>query len=137
MQKQLFRQKTLDRVSSPEQLHDYMRVTNPAIWMVLGAVIALLAGLLALSSVRTLETTMDVRARVGDGSALVVLPAAQAKEVKAGMPLRIAGEEVAIEAVYLNDDGETVCTADIAAQDGTYDAVIVTDAISPIRFLLN
>ena len=137
MQNRLFRSKVMDRVSSPEQLHDYMRVTSPAIWMVLGAVIALLAGLLALSSVRTLETTMDVRARVGDGSALVVLPAAQAKEVKAGMPLRIAGEEVAIEAVYLNDDGETVCTADIAAQDGTYDAVIVTDAISPIRFLLN
>ena len=48
MQKQLFRQKTLDRVSSPEQLHDYMRVTNPAIWMLLGAVVALLAGLLVL-----------------------------------------------------------------------------------------
>ena len=137
MQKQLFRQKTLDRVSSPEQLHDYMRVTNPAIWMLLGAVVALLAGLLVLSSVRTLETTLDVRARIGGGTAYVTLPAAQAKSVKAGMPMRIAGEEVAIETVYLNDDGETVCTADIAAQDGTYDAVIVTDAVTPIRFLLN
>ena len=137
MQNRLFRKKSLERVASPEQLHDYMRVTNPAIWMVLGAVIALLAGLLVLSSVKTLETTMDVRARIDDGRALVVLSAAQAESVKAGMPLRVAGQEAAIETVYLNEDGETVCTADITAQDGLYDGSIVTDAISPIRFLLN
>ena len=29
----LFRQKTLDRISSPEQLTDYLRITNPGIWI--------------------------------------------------------------------------------------------------------
>lgn len=40
----VFRKKTLDRISSPEQITDYLRVTNPGIWVVLVAVILLLAG---------------------------------------------------------------------------------------------
>ena len=35
----VFRKKTLDRIASPEQLTDYLRVTNPGIWVVLGAVL--------------------------------------------------------------------------------------------------
>ena len=137
MQKQLFRKKSLERVSSPEQLQDYMRVTSPAMWMVLGAVIALLAGLLILASVGHLETTLPAQAQIAGGSITVTLPAAEATNVREGMPLRVAGQEVAIETVYKNDAGDTVCTAALSADDGTYDAQIVTDSISPIKFLLN
>lgn len=35
MNQQLFRQSSIDRVFSPEQLNDYIRVTNPGVWMVL------------------------------------------------------------------------------------------------------
>ncbi len=38
-----FRKKSLDRISSPEQLTDYLRVTNPGIWIFLAAVVVLLA----------------------------------------------------------------------------------------------
>lgn len=37
-----FRQESLDRAKSPEQLDDYIRVSNPGVWMVLGAVLLLL-----------------------------------------------------------------------------------------------
>ena len=53
----LFRQKALNRISSPEQLTDYLRVTNPGVWLILTAVMLLLAGLLIWSAVGTLETT--------------------------------------------------------------------------------
>ena len=33
----LFRQKSLDRVNSPEQLNDYIRVTTPSVWLILFA----------------------------------------------------------------------------------------------------
>ena len=42
----LFRKKSIDRVSSPEQLNDYIRVTKPSVWLVLIAVILLLIGML-------------------------------------------------------------------------------------------
>ena len=34
MSDQIFRKKSLDRISSPEQLNDYIRVANPGIWMI-------------------------------------------------------------------------------------------------------
>ena len=133
MQSKLFRQKSVERVSSPEQLNDYMRVTSPAMWMVLGAVIALLAGLLILASVKNLETTLPVEAHVDEGSLTAVVTDA----VKEGMTIRVAGQEVQIETVYRNEAGQTVCTADLDAEDGVYSAEIVTDSIAPIQFLLN
>ena len=41
---ELFRKKSIERVTSPEQLNDYIRVSNPGVWMVLAAVVILLAG---------------------------------------------------------------------------------------------
>lgn len=46
MNKPIFRKSTLDRISSPEQLNDYIHVARPSVWIVLGAVVALLAGIL-------------------------------------------------------------------------------------------
>ena len=44
MNQQLFRKKSVDKVSSPEQLNEYIRVANPGVWMVLAAIVILLAG---------------------------------------------------------------------------------------------
>lgn len=51
----IFRKKSLDKVSSPEQLNDYIRVTNPSVWLVLLAIILLLVGMLAWSILGTVE----------------------------------------------------------------------------------
>ncbi len=32
----LFRKETMDRISSPEDLTDYLKVTNPGIWAICG-----------------------------------------------------------------------------------------------------
>ena len=42
-----FRKKAMDRISSPEDLTGYLRVTSPGMWIVLAAVIALLVGMFA------------------------------------------------------------------------------------------
>ena len=47
--KSVFRQKSMERVSSPEQLNDYIRVTSPSVWIVLIALVVLLVGMLAWS----------------------------------------------------------------------------------------
>ena len=40
----LFRKSSVDRMNSPEQLNEYVRVVRPGVWIVLGAVALLLAG---------------------------------------------------------------------------------------------
>ena len=64
----VFREKSMERVSSPEELNDYIRVTTPSVWLVLAALILLLAGMLAWSVLGTVE------AHAADGSVEEVHP---------------------------------------------------------------
>ena len=141
MDNTLYRKKSLEKISSPEQLQDYMRVTNPGVWMVLAAVIILLAGAFVCACTGRLETTLQVRASAQDGTVTVSLPStgqdARKEAVQAGMKLRVSGVEEEIQYVYEKEDGVLTCTARMDLPDGTYDAEIVTESVSPISFLIN
>lgn len=130
----VFRQKTLERISSPEQLTDYLRVTNPGIWAVLAAVILLLAGLFAWSTVGTLETTADATVVVSGSSARVIITGAGTLEE--GMPVRIAGQEYRIVSTDTDEYGRMAGEAMVDLPDGTYQGEVVVDSTSPIDFLL-
>lgn len=46
MDNKIFRQKNIDKISSPEKMDDYIRVTTPGMWIMLSALIILLVGAL-------------------------------------------------------------------------------------------
>lgn len=50
-----FRDKSIERVSSPEELNDYIRVATPSVWLVLLATTILLVGMLAWSVLGTVS----------------------------------------------------------------------------------
>lgn len=52
---ELFREKSLERANSPEELSDYIRVTTPSVWLVLLGAAILLAGMLAWSVLGTVH----------------------------------------------------------------------------------
>ena len=137
MEKGLFRQKSIERVSSPEQLQDYMRVTNPGVWMVLAAVAILLVGILIASTTGTLESTVTAAARIENGVATVEARGEAAGRLKEGMTLRIRDRETKISGVSWVTSDAVEATASIDLPDGNYEAVVVTEVISPIRFLTN
>ena len=64
----IFREKSLMRVSSPEALNDYIRVTTPSVWFVLIALVVLLVGMLAWSIFGTVKTHAE------DGSVQEIHP---------------------------------------------------------------
>ena len=143
MQSHLFRKQNVERISSPEQLQDYMRVTNPGVWMVLAAVIALLAGLLAASALVKVETTVDAKGEIAQagGEVVMTLTPQAGQAVREDMPVRLAGQDGRVAYVY-ESDGETIVKAELdkaaeALPAGTYDVEIVTETLSPISFLLN
>ncbi len=51
----IYREKSLQKISSPEQLNDYIRVTSPSVWIVLAATVALLIGIIGWSIFGTVE----------------------------------------------------------------------------------
>ena len=142
MQDQLFRKKTLERISSPEQLQDYMRVTNPGTWMVLAAVIVLLAGLIVASTLVSVETTVSAKGTIGqEGSAVVMeLPANDGADIREGMAVRVAGRTGHVSYAYVSGDTlrvtATLEDAETPLPEGIYDVQIVKETLNPISFLL-
>ena len=130
----LFREQTLDRLSSPEQLTEYLRVTNPGIWTVLIAVLLLLAGIFSWAAVGTLETTADATVIVENHTAQVIVPGSYALEP--GMPLHVSGQEYMIASASTDEYGRMSGTAEVNLPDGTYKGTIVVEQTKPIDFLL-
>ena len=130
----LFREKTLQRISSPEKLTEYLRVTNPGIWIVLGAIILLLGGLLIWSAIGTLETKADAKIIVEDHMAIVVTDGSA--KLADGMPLRILSENYYIAATDEDDYGRVYGITEVALPDGSYEGTVVVEQVRPIDFLL-
>ena len=157
MQNNLFREKSIERISSPEQLHDYMRVTSPRLWMILAAILVLLAGFIVYASTATMENTLTIRATVasyqnseedqsngaGERSTVVSaqVPASMLDSVKTGMKVRILKETGRVSFILESEDEDEanlIIEMDhdqIPLKDGEYDAELVMESTTPISFL--
>ena len=62
MKKSVFREKSVTQVASPEQLNDYIRVSTPAVWLVLAAILLLLISVIVWACLGRLEMHTDTGA---------------------------------------------------------------------------
>ena len=156
-EKQVFRQKSVERISSPEQLNDYVRVSNPSVWMILAAVVFILAGVCVWGIFGRLDTVIDTVGVCRDGKLTCYVADEDIKTVKMGMKISVNGGDyeisgiakTAIEvdenfdsyAMYVGElkEGEWVyeVTAKAPIESGTYNAKIITNSVSPISFVMN
>ena len=132
----IFRKETLDRISSPEQLTDYLRVTSPGIWIVLAAIVTLLVGFFVWMGVDTIETTVPVGVSMEGAHATVAVTEGDVK-IEKDMTLRVGGKETVILSTETDEYGRTVGLADVDLTDGMYEGVLVTEAVHPIQFLIS
>lgn len=137
-QNQIFRQKSLDQISSPEQLHDYLHVTNPTVWLALAAVILLLVGCLIWVSAASNDVFASATATVNDGSMVIQIDDPNmAKTVKSGMRVLVSDTSVKVTSVGHNEDGTPFAVADTTLADGSYPARVVLGQGQVIRLLFN
>lgn len=157
MNQPLFRKSSMERISSPEQLNDYIRVTSPSVWLVLAAVVVLLAGACVWGIFGRMETQVLAPAVAQNGRVVCYVTETDAASIQAGMPVSINGGEYAVSSVsaqpvevtvdfnsyamYLGGfqagDWVYAVTLDAPVSDGTYEAQIVVDSVSPLSFILN
>lgn len=158
MQDTIFRKASLDRISSPEQLNDYIKVSNPSVWIILAAMLALLLGLFAWGVWGSLPTTVTVTGAAKNGEIVCYLSGEDAAKVAPGMPVSVgeatgAVTEVApmplsyAEAAAQYDDDYTIHALSLsdwntrvviraAVPDGLQRLTIVSDEVAPISFLI-
>ena len=137
MDESLFRKKSVDRITSPEALGDYLRVTNPTVWLILIAVILLLAGLLIWSTMASISSFATGTAQVQDGSMVVVLDNTQvARSVADGMTVVAGGTESTVS-VGTDANGNHLVTAPTTLADGNYPAKVIFRQTQVISLLFN
>lgn len=160
MNDKLFRKSSLEKVTGPDQLDDYIRVASPSLWVMLGAVVFLLAAVLVWSVAGALPTTVKLSG-VGTGKTVVCyLSAEDAKKVTPGMaakagnvegtvaevgdiPLSRAEVSAGLGSDYLSQslglkDWNVKVTLSVSGQvDGLCPVTVTVDRVSPIHFILN
>lgn len=157
MSKQLFKKSSMDRVSSPEQLHDYVKVANPGLWMVISAIVILLAGIVVWGIIGKIDSTLTTAIVADGGNAVIYIGESDVEKLEVGMTVRSEGREfritdIAKEPVKVDESltdyamhasglatGEWVYVIEIDGEhsDGVHKADIVIESISPISFILN
>lgn len=135
-QNSLFRKNSMERISSPEQLTDYLHVTSPAVWLVMAAIILLLAGMLVWGSAAYIESFASGTAKVRDGDMIVYFDDAQlAQNVEAGMTVTVGDTSSAVSSVGMTDDGVIFVSAATDLADGTYPARVTFRKTQVLRLL--
>ena len=155
--KEIFRQKAIERVTSPEKLDDYIHVTSPSIWMELAGIICILVGALVWATVGNIYTTVGGAGVVTDNNLMIYIKVADRPSVKEGMDITVNGHktvvrEISPEPVQVSEEvGEYVLDAtglqsgdwtymveaDIDLPDGIYEASITVESLHPIKFVTN
>mgnify|MGYP007084621313 FL=1 len=158
MSKQLFRQKSLEKITSPEQMGDYIRVSNPSVWMILVAIIVLLIGVCVWGVFGRLDTTLPTGGVCKDGQLPLYISEKDFDKLGADTLVSVTEKEYALSEIsespvkldtsydpYLIhlmglSEGDWVYIAKADApeiKDGTYSVEVITERIKPIDFVRN
>lgn len=136
--KSLFRKESMDRISSPEVLSDYLKVTQPSVWVVLIAVILLLGGLLVWSGVSSVESYAAGTAELQNGVLTLSFDDEEkAAYVEPGMTIEVGTSKCPVLSVGEDEEGRLIAVAESALPDGSYEARVSYSSTQIIRMLFN
>ncbi len=79
-----------EKITSPEQLNDYIHVTAPGAWLILSSILIFLTGFLFWVLMGRLEVSFSSYMYTEDGSSLAFISPDNASRLKKGMTVRIA-----------------------------------------------
>lgn len=157
-QETIFRQKSIDKVSSPEQLDNYLKVTSPSVWLVLIGIIIILVGAIVWGALGKLKTYTIAGCVVENNTAYCYVKEEENSKIDIGMTVEIPDEEVEFEIISKDNKGLNIpddydylqhligvsssdyvfgVTGLVNLANGYYPARIVTESITPLEFILN
>ncbi len=154
----IFRQSSLDRIASPEQLDDYIRIARPGVWLIIAAIVILLAAFLVWGAYGTLPTTIDEVGIVKDGEMICynadISHIAPSMDVtigeRTGRVMHVSAEpyssaEIAsryesdyvVHMLGVEDWNYEIRISAPNVPDGLAEATIITGQVHPITFIFN
>lgn len=157
MKNNIFREKSIEKISSPEQINDYLKTSHPSIKAILTAIVILIAGALIWSVFGKLEIASPSVAVCENGKVYCYIQEKDVNKLTADTYAKIDNEKYQLTNIsklpspvietlspyavhvagFENDDW--VYTAEIEAplDDGIYSADIIIQSVSPISLFIN
>lgn len=151
----IFREKSLERINSPEALDKYIKSTKPSTWFLLLAIIVFLCGTLTWATFGKVESKTTVGAEVTGGSGVCLVKEEDYKRIEKDSFVVIDEVEGIITAVdgpfemdntvdsYLShisgieEDGWYYLVRFTAGSpNGKYEARLVFERLNPISFVI-
>lgn len=165
--KNIFREKSIERISSPDQLNEYIKVSSPGVWVAMLAVVIFLAGVIywavngrvdvflpAVVSAESGQTTLyipcdkaDDNGHVFDGA--IDFQTDLGRYVLHGdtdMPkpteitddlLNSLDDKIAYEGQFKKGDWIYIFKGESDLPDGAYECNVVAEEYAPINFITN
>jgi len=160
VEEKIYREKTLNRIKSPDQLNEYIKIANPRIWLTLIAILMLVVGGIFWCIFAKLETKVDTVAVVENGRARCYINEEWHQYLNDSMYIEINGiryvlgdhgteieklevdnpnDEMYLHMMNVSESG-WYYTYDIetdALADGLYSGTVIVDSVNPISFVVN
>ena len=153
----IFRKKSLERISSVQQLGAYIKVSSPPVWMILVSIALLVLGVFVWGLFGHLDTTMRVACVSSGGRIVCYVKEDRIEEVEKGQTVRVdgvscsildissvpeeAGESVDKYARHLAELSDDMWVYEVSLSgsvpDGVYLASILTQSQSPLTYITN
>ena len=96
---EIFTKKAADKLRSPDDLDEYVRITNPSIWVVLGGCAVLLIGLFAWGFFGTAETRVGATGTCVKGEVFCFLPSDKVSSIHEGDIANVSGEQMKVASI--------------------------------------
>lgn len=157
-QETIFRQKSVERVSSPEQLDGYLKVTSPSVWLILIGIIIVLVGAIAWGTFGRINTYSNVGCVVEQGIGYCYIREDLGSRIEVGMKVEIPKEETTFEIISMETQGINIpdsynylqhlvgvtsedyvfrMSGPCNLKEGYYAGKVSTESVSPLTFILN
>lgn len=153
----LFRQSSLDKISSPEQVNDYIKTSNPGVWVIFLAASLILVGVIVWGVFGTVDITVSSVTVCEDGNVNCYISEMDIENITKNTIVYIGDKEFNIENIsklpvlakdeisqyglhvagFSEDEWVYECSLTGDLPDDIYKSEIVIKSVSPISLLLN
>ena len=147
------------KVDSPEQLNQYIRLSNPGVWVILLAIVVLLVGVCIWGFYGKIDTKVNAVVVSDNNNTYLYAKEEDISKIKTGMSVEINNNDNTYKIVSIEESPEKVtqemdeyarhlgdfqigewvykCKINSNMQEGTYGASVIVESIAPMTFVVN
>lgn len=139
MDEKVFNKKSAEKIKSPENIDEYIKVSNPSVWLLLISIVVLLLGATFWGIFGRVDSTVATRVIVQDGNAVCYVSEENITRIEVGMTVEFENIESVIESIGEKKNSDYVCNLQTEATltDGIFDGKVIIESYTPWSFAFN